>query len=193
MTKSHFYWIIWVTFLGHPVYIYQIHCVIRNGRIRYNTNLLAVHDEAFLSHSVGAACFRFDGESHDFWCWKNFLLRLHRTSATIADRDPWVSETKGIAVVWLKYCSSPPVFFSHVSQRSSQGQPSTCQVHCGRPDCRIDTWTFGRFEKQRSRGVPGLCPAATAHARALTNEPRLPPQCVHIPTKGGRTTPLLEI
>ena len=38
----------------------------------------------------------------------------------------------------------------------------------------------GGFEKQRSRGVPGLCPAGTAHAQALTNWP-LAATSVHRP------------
>ena len=57
-------------------------------------------------------------------------------------------------------------------------------------DWHLNLWKVWKATQQRS---PWAVPLTTAHARALTNEPRLPPQCVHIPTKGGRTTPLLEI
>ena len=87
-----------------------MYCAKWNRRIRYNTDLLAIHDEAFLSHSVGAARFRFDGKSHDFWCWKNFHWNF------IAHRQPFLTGTPGSLkqkeLLWSGWSTAPLLPFS---------------------------------------------------------------------------------
>ena len=169
-----------------------MYCVKWNRRIRYNTDLLAIHDEAFLGHSVCAARFWFIGKSHDFWCWKNFHWNF------IAHRQPLLTGTPGSLkqkeLLWSGWSTAPLLPFSfpmsHREVHKDSRVPARYIVADQTAGLTLEPLKLWKATQQRS---PWAVPLTTAHARALTNEPRLPPQCVHIPTKGGRTTPLLEI
>ena len=74
----------------------------------------------------------------------------------MAGRD---SETKGFSLISRKYCLTPSCFSLAQSLESSQLPRQNCLPCCCRAANEIGTLAWGGFEKQRSRGVPGPCPA----------------------------------
>ena len=169
-----------------------MYCVKWNRRIRYNTDLLAIHDEAFLSHSVGAACSDLMANHMISDVGRIFI----ETSSHIGNHcwpgplGLW-NKRNCCGLVEVLLLSSRFLFpcLPQKFTRTAEYLPGTLWP-TRLQDWHLNLWKVWKATQQRS---PWAVPLTTAHARALTNEPRLPPQCVHIPTKGGRTTPLLEI